>query len=157
MPVLNPDQGPDQNPKAIAKIVQFEATPRQAVAVVDLGQAYQPHAVRALRTFTLQERKRLVVSDELTTHQPAELWWFLHTEAQIQLSDQGRTATLSQHGKTFTVRLEEPQAAAFTIMECRPLQSSPNPEPQANNRGRSKLALHWPEVQSVRIQVSLEP
>jgi hypothetical protein len=157
VPVLNPDKGPDQNPKAVAKIVRFDSAPRQVVAVVDLTSAYQPHADHAIRTFTLQDRKRLVVSDELRARQPADLWWFLHTEAQIQLSDQGRTATLSQHGKTFTVRLEEPEAAAFTVMDCQPLPSSPNPEPQASNRGRRKLALHWPDVQSTRIQVSLEP
>ena len=54
----------------MAKIVKFESTPQQAVAVVDLGQAYQPHADRALRTFTLEDRKRLVVTDELQPGSP---------------------------------------------------------------------------------------
>jgi len=157
VPVLNPDKGPDQNRKAVAKIVRFESTPQQAVAVVDLGQAYQPHADRAVRTFTLEQRKRLVVTDELHAPQPAELWWFLHTEAKVSLGDKGRAATLTQHGKTFTVRLEEPADAALEIMECRPLPSSPNPEPQADNRGRRKLAVHLPGVQATRIRVSLEP
>jgi hypothetical protein len=47
IPDGNPDQGPDQNPKAVAKIVKFESTPQQALAVVDLTQAYRPHADRA--------------------------------------------------------------------------------------------------------------
>jgi len=64
---------------------------------------------------------------------------------------------LSQHGKTFTVHLQEPVGVAFQVMECRPLPSSPNPEPQADNRGRRKLALHLTGVQAMRIQVSLEP
>lgn len=157
VPVLNPGPGPDQNPKAVAKIVRFDSTPRQAVAVVDLGQAYQAHASRAVRTFTLADRQRLIVTDELDARQPAELWWFLHTEAQVKLADQGRTAILSQHGKTFTVRLQSPAGAAFTVMDCRPLASSPNPSPQAANRDRRKLALHLPGTQATRIQVSLEP
>lgn len=157
LPVFNPDQGPDQNPKAVAKIVKFESSPQQALAVVDLTQAYNAHADRAIRTFTLADRKRLIVMDELQARQPAELWWFLHTEAKVKLDDGGRTAVLSQHEKTFTVRLQEPADAAFQVMDCRPLPSSPNPESQADNRGRRKLALHLTGVQATRIRVSLQP
>ncbi len=157
VPVFNPDQGPDQNPKAAAKIVKFESAPQQALAVVDLTQAYQPHADRAVRTFTLADRNRLIVTDELQARQPAELWWFLHTEAKVKLNDGGRTAVLSQHGKTFTVHLQEPADVLFQVMDCRPLPSSPNPEPQADNRGRRKLALHMTDVKATRIQVALEP
>ena len=42
-------------------------------------------------------------------------------------------------------------------MDRRPLPSSPNPEPQADNRGRRKLALHLTDVQATRIQGSLQP
>jgi len=157
VPVLNPAQGPDQNPKAVAKIVKFESTPQQAVVVVDLAQAYQPHADRVLRTFTLEDRKRLVVTDELRAREPSELWWFLHTEARVDLADGGRSATLSLHGKSLRIQLREPADAALEVMECRPLPSSPNPEPQADNRGRYKLALHLRGVQATRIQVLLQP
>ena len=157
VPVSNPGKGPDQNPRAVAKIVKYESTPQQAVAVVDLTQAYQPHADLALRTFTLDSRKRLVLTDELQAREPAELWWFLHTEARVSLGDHGRTATLTQHGKSFIVRLLQPADIEFEVMNCRPLPSSPNPEPQADNRNRRKLALHMKKVQATRIQVSLEP
>jgi hypothetical protein len=157
VPVLNPDKGPDQNPRAVAKIVRFESTAQQAVAVVDLSQAYQSAANRVVRTFTLEDRNRLVVTDELRARQPAELWWFLHTEAGVALSHEGRTATLSRAGKSFTVQLQEPAGAAFEVMECKPLPSSPNPEPQADNGGRRKLAIHLRNVESTRIQVTMAP
>ncbi len=157
VPVLNPGQGPDQNPTAVAAFTRFDSTPTQTVAVVDLTQAYQPHATRVRRTFTLQERKRLLVTDELAAAKPSELWWFLHTEAKVVLSDGNRTATLTQKGKRFTVRLEEPREGALTIMECRPLPTSPNPEKQASNSKRLKLALNLKGVQATRIQVALEP
>lgn len=157
VPVLNPNQGPDQNRKAVAKIVRFESTLQQAVAVVDLSDAYKEHATRTVRTFKLEDRKRLVLTDELEPRTPAELWWFLHTEAKVELSDAGRTATLSQKGKHVTVRLQQPAAAAFTVMDCQPLPTSPNPSPQANNRGRRKLALHLTNTGATKIQVSVEP
>ncbi len=157
VPVLNPDKGPDQNPKAVAAFTRFESSPDQTVAVVDLTQAYRPHVSRATRTFELQARKRLVVTDEIAAEKPAELWWFLHTEAQVALGDGGRTATLTQKGKAFAVRLAEPVGAVFQIMACEPLPTSPKPEKQADNRKRRKLALSLRGVQTTRIQVMLEP
>jgi hypothetical protein len=42
-------------------------------------------------------------------------------------------------------------------MDCVPLPTSPDPEKQADNSKRRKLALHWKDVQETRIQVMLEP
>jgi hypothetical protein len=75
----------------------------------------------------------------------------------VTLSDHGRIARLTSKDKTFQVRLLEPAGAAFTMMECQPLPSSPNPEPQASNKGRSKIALHLKGVRETRIRVALEP
>lgn len=157
VPVLNPSKEPDQNPRAVAKITRFTSTPQEAQATVDLTQAYQQEASRVLRTFELQERKRLLVKDEIVAKTPSELWWFLHTEAKIALKDAGRTATLTQNGKTFNIRLEEPKEGVFEVMECKPLPTSPNPEKQASNAKRQKLALHLTAVQATRVRVSLEP
>ena len=157
VPVLNPGKGPDQNPRAVAKIVTYETAPRRAMAVVDLTQAYRPHADRVLRTFSLVDRKRLLVTDDLQAGKPADLWWFLHTEAKVALSDDGRTATFTQRGKAFKVRLQQPANAKLKVMACQPLPSSPNPIPQADNRNRRKLALHLTNVKATQIQVSLEP
>ncbi|MBM3882179.1 MAG: hypothetical protein FJ387_21075 [Verrucomicrobia bacterium] len=157
VPVLNPGKGPDQNPRAVAKIVTFESAAQQAVAVVDLSQAYQAAANRLIRTLTLEDRKRLVVTDEVGARQPAELWWFLHTEARVTLSHQNRTATLSRDGKSFTVQLQEPAGAAFEVMDCKPLPTSPNPQPQTSNAGRRKLAVHLRNVENSRVQVMMAP
>jgi hypothetical protein len=51
----------------------------------------------------------------------------------------------------------EPAGVAFEVMECKPLPSSPNPQPQADNGGRRKLAIHLRNVESARIQVSMAP
>jgi len=157
LPVLNPDRGPDQNPKAVAKIVKFESTPQEATAVVDLTEAYKDNAKRAKRTFTLADRKRLVVTDNLEALKPSELWWFLHTEAQIELANGDRIATLTQNGKALKVRLLQPENAAFKVMACEPLSSSPNPPKQADNSMRRKLAIHLTNVEHINIKISLEP
>jgi len=157
LPVLNPGEGPDQNPKAKAKFVKFESTPQQALAVVDLTDAYKDNAKRAQRTFTLEERKRLVVTDELQALKASELWWFLHTEAKVEIADNGRTAILTKNGKALTVKLLQPKSAVFEVMECKSLSTSPNPAKQADNSKRRKLAINLTDVKKINIQVSLEP
>ena len=60
-------------------------------------------------------------------------------------------------GKTFTAQLQEPTGAAFEVMDCKPLPSSPNPEPQTSNAGRRKLAVHLRGVENTRVQVTMAP
>lgn len=157
LPLFNPGEGPDQHLDAVAPFIAFESTPQEAMAVVDLTEAYQPHAERAIRTFVFEDRKRLVLSDEIVARQPAELWWFLHTEADVELDNEGRRAVLTQNGKQLTIRLEQPDGARLELMDCRPLPSSPNPEIQGDNTGRRKLALHFDGVESATIRVVFEP
>lgn len=165
LPVLNPGKGPDQNPRAVARFARFETTPERGEAVVDLTAAYEAEAKGVTRTFRLDRAAgaagaggKLTIEDRIEARSPSELWWFLHTEAKVALRDGGRTAVLTRGGKTLTVRLEKPAAgAAFTTMPCAPLPTSPNPTPQASNKGRTKLALHLSGVGQTVVQVAFEP
>ena len=157
--VINPGKGPDQDPKAKANIVKFGSTPARAEAVVDLTKAYANDAKRVVRTFATIDRKRLTVSDEIETKAPAEVWWFLHTTADVALSGDGRAATLSKNKgeKRLSVAIVEPKGAVFTVMDAKPLPTSPNPEKQASNKGRRKLAVHLTNATNVTIAVELMP
>lgn len=155
--VLNPGDGPDQNIKAIAKITRFDSAPNRAEAVVDLSQAYQDHAHEVTRTFAMIDRERVTVTDEVRAKQPADLWWFMHTEAEVKLGRPASTATLRKNGKQLAVRILEPAGAVFTVMDAQPLPTSPNPQPQEKNKGRRKLAIHLPDTTSLKLTVSFEP
>jgi hypothetical protein len=150
--VLNPGPGPDQDPKAHAKITRFESQPDRAFAIADLSPAY-PGQVR--RGLALLDRRHVLVQDEIRTDQPVELWWFLHTPAAMAISADGRTATLTQAGKSFPVRLLLPAAARFTEMPTQPLPTSPHPPGQADNTGIRTLAIHLTGVTDTRLVVAL--
>ncbi len=155
--VLNPGPGPDQALKAVAPITAFESSAGGGRVVVDLSAAYAPSAQHVLRTFTVEGRKRVTVTDELRAAQPAELWWFAHTPAQVELAAGGRTATLRLGEGRLVVRLVEPADAAFEVLEARPLPTSPQPEQQADNAGVRKLAVHRTGVRETRVSVIFEP
>ena len=152
--VFNPSQEPDQDPSAAAPIVHF-GSPLNPFAIADLTAAYARNASKVLRGVAMLGRKRLLIQDEIETGSPAEIWWFLHTLAEVKSN--GRTATLSLHGKTLTARILTPAGATFTTMDAKPLPACPNPAVQNPNAGVRKLAIRLENVTRDRIAVLLEP
>ncbi len=155
--VVNPDQGPDQDPQATAKIRRFVSEEERAVAVADLTPAYASHARRVERGVAMLKRRHVLIQDELDADQAAGVYWFLHTPASVTLSDDRRTATLEQAGKKLRARILAPSEARFEVRPAEPLPSSPNPEGQRRNRGIRRITIHLPGVSSLRLAVMFTP
>jgi hypothetical protein len=154
--VLNPDDGPDQDLDAFAAI-EFASTPDRVVARTDLSRAYAARARRVQRTLSMVDRSYVIVCDEVETDEPADVWWFLHTEAHVELNGGGREAMLRQNGKQVSIAIDSPAGVSFVVMDALPLPSSPNPDVQASNEGRRKLAIHLQDVADLRLQVRIVP
>jgi hypothetical protein len=159
--VLNPGTAPDQDPAGKATVTRFHSTPSQATAVVDLTAAYAAHARSVQRGIALRERDspaaHVVVQDEIDSADPVDLWWFLHTPAEVELTPDARTATLKRGGKQLRAVLLEPAHARFAIREARPLPTSPQPDRQNPNPGIRKLAIHLPDTTRLRLAVRFQP
>ncbi|MFA0754985.1 MAG: hypothetical protein YPKNTGVA_000479 [Candidatus Fervidibacter sp.] len=155
--VINPSQEPDQDPRAEAKIVRFVSQPDRAFAIADLTSAYAKHGAEKVMRGILLDRKRreVVVQDEVTLKQAGDVWWFLHTPAQVQLSEDGKTATLTQGTATLRAVLLSPKDAHFAVMDAKPLPTSPNPLGQNPNNGIRKLAVHLSQTASMQLIVLL--
>jgi hypothetical protein len=152
--VFNPGNGPDQNPKAECPITTFNAAPDQATAVLDLTDVYADDATHAQRTFEIIDQNHVVITDDIKTKSPSELWWFMHTRAGIELG--GQTALLTRRGKHLKAEILSPSNAIFTVLDANPLPTSPDPK-QADNEGRRKLAIHFTDVTNLKIKVKLTP
>ncbi len=155
--VINPSQEPDQDPRAEAKIVRFVSQPDRAFAIADLTSAYAKHgAEKVMRGILLdRQRREVIVQDEVTLKQAGDVWWFLHTPAQVQLSEDGKTATLTQGTATLRAVLLSPKDARFAVMDAKPLPTSPNPLGQNPNNGIRKLAVHLSQTASMQLIVLL--
>jgi len=97
------------------------------------------------------------VQDEIKTAKPADLWWFLHTRAQVELGNEAATATLAQNGARLWARILSPAGAKFAVMDAAPLPGSPHPEKQGDNKGVRKLAIHLENVSDATVAVLLVP
>lgn len=152
--VFNPAKDADQDPTAAARIVRFESG-ASPFAIADLTAAYKQHAARVERGIAMPGRRRVLVQDEFEMASPAEVWWFLHTPAEVKAD--GRAAVLSLHGKRLTARILSPAGAEFTVMDAKPLPSSPAPTMQDANPGVRKLAIRLKGVTRERIAVLFDP
>ena len=155
--VINPDSGPDQSPKAAARIARFESTPARAFAIADLSAAYDGRARHVKRGIALLDRRTVLVQDEIAADPPADLSWFMHTPASIQLGDNQRTAILTLGGVRLMAVLQSPANAGFSVMKAEPFPSSPQPPRQATNSGISKLAVQLKGVTNNLVAVWFVP
>ena len=155
--VLNPGSSPGQDPEAAAAIFRFRSSPDLSLAVADLTPAYARRAQRVWRGLALVNRRQVLIQDEIQAEKPVEVLWALHTAAEVRLSPDNRTATLSLAGARLTARILTPPAAVFKLLPARPGPLSPHPMGQAENRGVSKLAIQVEEVQDLRLTVELSP
>jgi hypothetical protein len=153
--VINPAQGPDQSLSGTAKIVDFRSCDQRGELTADLTEAY-PDARRVTRSLSFQRGKSLILSDALALKKPGEVWWFLHTRAHIRSGSGGRTLTLSQRGKTMSLRLLAPSPATFEWGPAQPLPGSPHPPGQAANQGVTRVAIHLRDVRDTVIRVAFE-
>ena len=156
--VLNPSTDPDQDPTAVARIIFQGGGEGEAISIADLTPGYRRHANSVKRGIALfDDRSKLLVQDEIEADRPAEVWWFMHTTADIQLGDNASEAIISQDGQRLAVRILSPPGATFTVMPAMPLPTSPNPEMQDDNLGIQKLAIRLNDVTVTRITVQMTP
>ena len=82
--------------------------------------AYKDYAKSAVRgvLFT-NNRRELIVRDEVKMKSRTDLWWFAHTKADITLSTDGKPAILSEGGKQMWVGILSGGEAKFEVMEAR--------------------------------------
>ncbi|MBZ2196007.1 CBM96 family carbohydrate-binding protein [Occultella gossypii] len=157
--VINPGSGADQSVAATGHIIDQGYSPAGSFAVADLTEAYADQDVTSWQrgVAMIDDRSRVVVQDELSSTTPVEAWWFMHTSADVEIAEDGRSAVLTIEGRQLLARLvDAPAQAQFSVMAAQPLPTSPNPDGQAAN-GQSKLTVHLPGVTDLRLSILLEP
>lgn len=157
--VINPDGNPDQDPTAETLMERVELGDQGSLAIADLTAAYRKDAYsikRGMMMFNL--RNEVLLQDEIELRQPSELWWFMHISSQNQadISQDGKSALLTQGGKRLWVQLISDTDAQFIVMDASPLPVSPNPE-QTVNSAFKKLALHLEDAYQETIAVWMVP
>jgi len=158
--VVNPCERGGQDAKSKAQITDYASSYDGGYATVDMYDAYDSYGVTSANRGLLlfDNRSRVLLRDELTCSTPSEVYWFAHTMAEITISEDGKTAELTQNGKTLLAQISEPSDAVFTVMDAQPLVDySLKPENEKSREGIRKLAIHLENVISTEISVVFTP
>ncbi len=129
----------NQEPKAAGPIVAFSAKPEKMFAVADLSAAFGKKLTSWKRGVGIIDQKRVVVIDEVQAASPVKVVWNFHTMAKVEVSADGKSATLSEGGKTMPLHIAAPGNAVFKAI------SAERKPPEATNAGATNLTIELGE------------
>ncbi len=142
----------DQRVVGVAREMRLTHKVHDVGVVIDLSDAYRGMAESLGRGVALVGGRRAVlVQDEITLAQPADVAWGMTTEAEIKLLADG-SAELTLQGEKMRALALSPAGAALSV------ESAEQEPPQLRNRGVRRLMVRLSAVSGdVRIAVLLSP
>lgn len=143
---LNINPSPDefgQEKNQTAKVIRHESADRGSIAVYDLKDVYGTKTSSYNRGFYMcDDRDAVIVQDELTLTAKSDLYWFLHTKADIEISSDGKTAAFRQNGKEVRVEFYTDLTDwKLEVMDAEPLSEQTKVVGEYARDGIRKLAL----------------
>ena len=154
--VINPKMTlDDQYALAKASISSFEETAQGGKCKLNMTDAYRMNGVlKATRDFELYDnRSSLKISDKIICSVPGEIYWFMHTKADIEISQDGKTAVLTIGDKQ--LKASSLADGIFTVMKAERL--SGEWEWDEDYPDINKLTVKLENVKKADIIITLEP
>ena len=154
--VINHSTAPDQSPSGRTVIDRFETNDVSALATIDMTPVYSgaKSVVRGMKM--TDNRNMLIVQDEVKNNTPVDIWWFMHTQQDIEISEDGKTAVLSNLDNKLVVKILSDVDGVFTVMDAQPMEGSPVIEGQNPNTGIRKLAIHVQNTTDMTLSVGFK-
>ncbi len=156
--VINPDENPGQEMTAYCPIIYSESKPKGAIQVIDLTSAYSSDVEKAHRGFMLKDdRRTAVIRDEIELLEKSDVYWFMHTEAEVELVSKD-TAILTKNGKRMQLKfIAENAEAIFTDTKVDPFPTSPQIEGQPDNSPYQRVGIKLTGEGSIAVSVRITP
>lgn len=156
--LLNPGQGQygdyDMQYDGQCKVDKYVSKPRGVIALANVTDLWREDLESGWRGVKFDNyRRTITVQDELVMKKPSEFYWFAHTDGVITVSDDGKTAVITVNGKSMIAEITEGDGAVFSVMEAKPLPTSPACPGQDENAGVSKLTIHMTDVSKLNLTV----
>ena len=155
--VINPDMTlEDQYVLAEGEFISFEDTTNDGrKCTLDMTDAYRMNmATSVTREFELYDNySSLKITDSIKCIAKSEIYWFMHTKAEIEISEDGKTAILTIGEKQ--MKATSHRDGTFSVMKAEKL--SGKYEYDADYSDINKLTVHLKKVKNPTIEITLEP
>ncbi len=150
--VMNPTPEKDQEPKGFAQVIASGTSAGTAFAVMDMTKTNTDYVFAKRGMMITDNRNRIIIQDEVVAKAPSEFYWFAHTDAEVAIAKDGKSAILTRNGERMLVRIiEGPDNAILSAMGRDSLF-----EEVFTIKGHSdgiKLVIHAENVQNFNLAV----
>ncbi len=106
----------NQDTDGTAKLLFAESRGNNEFAVLDLDNVYKGKLKSWKRGVAILDGRRVLVQDEITPATADNLIWHFQTRAMVAVASDGRSATLTQDGKTLRAAIVSPAGIRFSIL-----------------------------------------
>lgn len=155
--VLNPSDDGGQKTSGAGVFEKFESNSGSVMAITDMTSAYDNMADRVVRGMKLtNNRSNIIIQDEIKTKAPSDFYWFLHSECDISVAEDGKSALIKGKFKDLYVYLLEDVPGTFSLMEAQPFEASPVVPNQNKNLTFKKLTFHAENVTDMTLAIGME-
>jgi hypothetical protein len=120
----------------------FKAGALGSWGILNLASAYGGQGTVKRGIALLPDHRHVIVQDEYTPTQSVNVLWSLHTQASVSIA--GKTATLTEGGSVFEVRVAQPSNATLSV------QTVTLAAPQKAAPGTRKLLVTVPNAPAGR-------
>ncbi len=157
--LINPDHTPGQKKTAMAVLEKFEEGKNTSYGILNMTQTHDDYESAKRGMMITDNRRKIIVQDEVVAKGASEFYWFAHTDADVVIADDGKSALMEKNGKKIYVRLAAaPESARFSLMAVEPLPLSPNPDSQKGEyltayTGDKKLTVHVTNIKEMTLSV----
>lgn len=154
--VINPNMTlDDQYALAKGRFTSYKENTDGGSCALNMTDAYRMNgALRVTRDFELYgNRSCLKITDSILCSVPSEIYWFMHTKADIDISENGKTAILTIGDKQ--LRAVSHSDGIFSVMKAERLKGEweyDEEYPDIN-----KLTVRLQNVKKAEIIITLEP
>ena len=154
--LINPDKTSGFEKNSMPVLESFASDNDESYAIYDLSTPYGKKIKSAKRGYYLADKEdRIIIQDEIIASDASEMYWFMHTECEIELSADKKTAVIKGDTKNMHLRINCNVDAEFTVMDAALLPSSPTSDISTNN-GYKKLAIHLANVTELSLAVVMD-
>ncbi len=154
--VINPDMTlDDQYVLAEGKFTDCEETENGGFATLDMTDAYRMNgAGKVTRTFELyNSRTSLKITDNVKCLIKSDIYWFMHTKADIEISEDGKTAILTIGDSQ--LKAVSHSDGIFSVMKAERLKGEWEWDEEYPDI--QKLTVRLEDVKNAEICITLEP
>ncbi len=160
--IINPASGIDNKGWEKCPIISQGSNLQESFAIVDMTPDYEKLAKstkRGLKMF--DSRRKVLIQDEFSSldGKPLDSYWFMQTEAGIEIAPDGRSAMLYRGNEKMLVYMPTaPKDARFTVMGPAPLiYTRPVQSKQDWTFGAKKLTIHTNTETDLKLAVVFVP